>query len=279
MRFVRAGVAIVALAATGLLSTGTAHADDPPHTDIVGGVPATEAYPFIASMQTVTKTDPNHLHCAASLIRPHWVETNAHCVTNDDATAKDPSLYHFRVGSNSRLSGGTVVRPTKIIVYPTWDWLADDGVDNEVGDLALMKLETDVPYPVIPMATRAPAVGTSVRAIGWGVQNADGSGDTPESLYQLDTSVIATNACADGDFHIGKGELCVDTPGSAGTCSGDSGGPLVQKVLGRWVLVGSDSRGISDLCGDGPDVFTDVARFKSWIDTTIAQDEARTSAK
>jgi secreted trypsin-like serine protease len=205
--------------------------------------------------------DPNHLTCGGSLIARDWIETNAHCVTNADASAKAPSLYHVRVGSNDRTTGGTVANITRIEVFPTWDWLADDGVDNYVGDIALLRLDRSISSGVITIADQTPPPGTPIRALGWGRMNADGSGNLPTQLQQLDTSVLDTATCGEG---TGAGELCVDTPGSTGTCNGDSGSSAIEKVQNRWVLVGSNSRG-TDVCGDGPDVFTDVTRYRSWI--------------
>ncbi|MEV1171239.1 serine protease [Nonomuraea sp. NPDC049784] len=241
---------------------GTAYAGDTPQPHIVGGTTATENYPFMVSLQTSKDGDPNHHICGGSLIARNWVETNAHCVTNSDGSAKDPSLYHVRVGSNDRTTGGTVANVTGIEVYPGWDWLADDGVDNYVGDVALLRLDRKISSGVITVADQTPPEGTAVRVLGWGRLNPDGSGDQPTQLQQLDTSVLDTETCGEGDSF---GELCAETPGSAGPCNGDSGGPAIEKADGRWVLVGSDSRGTTDLCGDGPDVFTNVTLYRSWI--------------
>lgn len=256
--------AAVATLGLSTVTAGTAYASGDPKPHIVGGTPATENYPFVVSLQVNKNGDPNHNTCGGSLIATDWVETNAHCVTNRDGSAKDPSLYHIRVGSNDRTTGGTVASVTRIEVFPTWDWFANDGVDNNVGDIALLRLDRKISSGVIAIADQTPPPGSPLRELGWGRPNPDGSGDPPTQLQQLDTTVLAPTVCGDGTV-IGGGELCIDTPGSTGTCNGDSGGPAVEKVDGRWVLVGSNSRGISDLCGDAPDIDTDVVQYRSWI--------------
>lgn len=268
VRSLGAALGVAALALSGLsVSTGTAYASGDPQPQIVGGTPATENYPFMVSLQYEKNGDPNHHTCGGTLIATNWVETNAHCVTNSDGSAKDPAIYHVRVGSNDRTTGGTVANVTRIEVYPTWDWLADDGVDNAVGDIALLRLDRKMTGGVITIAGQSPPVGTAVRDLGWGRPNPDGTGDSPTQLQQLDTSVIPSTECAEGG--IGGGEICVDTPGTSGTCNGDSGGPAIEKVDGRWVLAGSNSRGVSDLCGDGADVFTDVMPYRAWIGAVL----------
>lgn len=255
----------MATAVLGALPGGAEAANaSTPKPHIVGGTPATESYPFAVSLQIDKNGDPNHNTCGGTLIAQSWVETNAHCVTNDDASAKDPSLYHVRVGSNDRTTGGTVAQVTRIEVYPTWDWLADDGVNNDIGDIALLKLDKKI-NGAIAIADRTAAVGSSLRELGWGHMDPAGADDPPTQLQQLDTPVLAYATCGEGDFKIGPGEICLDTPGPTGSCNGDSGGPALEKSDGRWLLSGSTSRGTGDLCGEGPDVYTDVTHYRGWI--------------
>lgn len=241
-------------------------ADGGPGIQIIGGVPATESYPFSASIQVEDGDDPNFHRCGGTLISQLWVQTNAHCVTDIHTGAPlDPALFHIRVGSNDRTTGGVVRGVTGVRVYPTWNWGEEDGLDDELGDLALLKLDAPVSVKPIQMAQSGPGAGTEIRVIGWGFENPNGEGDLPTKLNQLDTTVRQPVECSMGVIPSGKGELCVDTPGAAGTCFGDSGSPAIQKISGEWQLVGSNSRGNGFVCTEGPDVFTDISYFKSWI--------------
>jgi hypothetical protein len=72
------GSAVAAVAATAFVASASGAVT--PH--LVGGHPATQTYPWIASMQISYQGDPNFHNCTASLIAPQWIRVNAHCVTS-----------------------------------------------------------------------------------------------------------------------------------------------------------------------------------------------------
>jgi secreted trypsin-like serine protease len=237
---------------------------------IVGGQPADQPYPFAVSMQIDKNGDPNWHTCAGSLVTHQWVVTAAHCVVDENNKPKDPALYHVRLGTNDRYQGGTTAKIAKIVVFPTYDGNAKPDPAKVYGDVAVFKLDKPVGVEPIRMAAKSPAVGTKVRAIGWGRTTADNTGPLPTEIRQLDTTILAPEKCFGGDYGIGKGDLCFDTPGPNGTCGGDSGGPLIRKVGREWQLIAANSRGMTDACGDGLDVNTDVAFHSKWIKEQIA---------
>ncbi|WP_327287403.1 S1 family peptidase [Streptomyces sp. NBC_01198] len=277
--------------ALGLLAVAApAMADNSP--SIVGGTPATQAYPFAGSLQLDNHGDPNWGTCGVTLINPSFVETNAHCVTNEPSFAPaartaqrlygnwlsanadpaidrtDPGIYHIRLGSNDRLNGGIVRHVKAITVHPGWDWGTPDAA-GEVADIAL--LELDKPVTSVKPAVIHPVNSTLIaREIGWGLTTEvppSSPTNSEQFLRQIDVPVVDSSACADAG--ISAGELCLGGQGG-GTCNGDSGSPALQ-LQGTgpaWsVIVGSTSRAALDTCGSvgEPDVYTDLSYFQTWL--------------
>jgi secreted trypsin-like serine protease len=230
---------VVALSAT---PAAVAAEPDPAVTPtLVGGVDATEPYSFMASMQS---TRGSH-RCGASLITPTWVVTAAHCVAGTS-----PSSLQFRIGSNDRTSGGTVVRARRI-------------VSHRSSDLALVQLAATVPAEPVAIAGEDPT-GSDTRLLGWGQTcPTRGCGGVPVQLQQLDTTVLPDSRCRG---IRGRTELCIsNVSGWRGACYGDSGGPAIILADDRWLLVGATSRGTASRCGVSPAIYVDVTAHVSWI--------------
>lgn len=290
-RLLSAGVAAVGLLAGAVPAMAADGATVTP--SIVGGVTATQDYPFSGSLQLDNHGDPNWGTCGVTLINASFAETNAHCVTNEPtegvAAVKaqhffsnwvpnntvtpaidrtDPSIYHIRFGSNDRLNGGVVRHVKKITVHPGWNWGVLDA-KGEFADIAI--LELDKPVTTIKPAVIAPVDRSqTVREIGWGlVDENPPPPPVPSQQFQrqIDVGVADDAACADAG--IAKGELCLGGTGG-GTCNGDSGSPALQNtgVGPEWShVIGSNSRAAYDTCGDvgEPDVDTDLYYYIDWI--------------
>jgi len=238
----RALLATVAVL-TGLSLSPPAVADpDGPSTTIVGGVNATEAYPFPASLQN---RGGGHF-CGAALIRPTWLLTAKHCVEGDA-----PSSIQARIGSTNRTSGGTVATISRIVLHP-----------SRPSDIALLQLSAAVSHAPIAIAETVP-VGGPLRLLGWGAIRDPNPGPAPTILQQLDTTVLADSRCGTGTV-----ELCVgNVDGWRGACYGDSGGPAVIRVGDTWRLAGTTTAGTTAICGQGPSIYMDSSTHRAWIDS------------
>lgn len=259
---IRGAAATVAAAFIASASSVTAGA-------IIEGESASQQYPFAASMW-IERASGQRFHCAGSLIDAGWVETNAHCLAtkNDPITADKVQL---RIGSNDRLTGGTVVGVQQIVVNPAWDDATADG------DIILLKLAHPVPYRPVHIAHQPVHPGDAVRVIGWGCTTLPTSctaASLPTGLRQLDTTVATRDACTAGLLHTR--ETCT-APGESGAeaCAGDSGGAVLVEHDGEWQLVGSVSRSGATLpadtgnCQGEPMVSTDVTKYRWWTLLTI----------
>ncbi|WDZ82128.1 snapalysin family zinc-dependent metalloprotease [Micromonospora cathayae] len=204
---------------------------------VVGGVPATENYPWMVYTSG----------CTGTLIKANWAVTAKHCGT--------PSSV--RVGSVNRSSGGVVVGVSRAVNHPTID-------------VKLLQLSSSVSYAPAPIPTTSGAVGTATRIIGWGQTcPVRGCGGAPTTAYELDTSIVSDSRCSGINATY---EICTNnTNGNSGACYGDSGGPQVRKINGVWNLIGATSRsGNGDpTCATGPSIYGDLPSIRTWINTQV----------
>jgi hypothetical protein len=219
--------------------------DPPPVTpQIVGGRPASEPYPFAASLQS---RGGGHF-CGAALIRPDWLVTAKHCVEGDS-----PGSIQARIGSPDRNSGGTVATIRRIVLHPA-----------RPSDVAVLQLTSPVSHQPISIPASVP-VGSAIRLLGWGATRDPNPGPPPVQLQELDTTVLPDSRCG-----TGGPELCVsNVDGWRGACYGDSGGPAVLRGAGGWQLAGTTTAGTTAICGQGPSIYMDSAAHRSWIDSVV----------
>ena len=200
--------------------------------------------------------------CGAYLVSHLYAAVDAHCMTSfPDGAALPPELFHLRIGSANRLSGGVVVHVTQILPHADWNWAAGPG---PVSDIALLRLDTYVQLQPFEIAPRLHDRST-VRLLGWGVTEPSGEGPLPLDLQELNTRLVPAEQCAAAG--ITAGEICVGNPnGTDGACYGDSGGPALQHAgTRRWAAIGGASRETTPFCGTGPAVYTDATYFRNWM--------------
>lgn len=225
-------------------------------TQIVGGVEASEEYPFMVSMQQNWTGEYSH-SCGGALISDTWVVTAQHCVA-----IGSPQDTQLRINSHDNTSGGETIQAKQFVV--------PEGDEN--ADIALIELaEPSKEGTPIKIAKEVGDAESATRIIGWGATDPEGS-QYPTQLQELDTKILDPQPCLDHEElnHDGQpfrtdSEICTDnTGGNSGACFGDSGGPQIRKEADEWVLIGATSRGTS-VCAEAPSIYTSVPAYADWI--------------
>ncbi|KAH8337892.1 hypothetical protein KR067_008757, partial [Drosophila pandora] len=201
--------------------------------------------------------------CSGAILKESYVLTAASCVSE-----YSKGSIKVRVGTSSADSGA-FAKVCKVISHPSYTYWR---FDNNLAILKLCKpLKLSDSIKAIKVADKVPDNDKQVQVSGWGSTCWWGSwwdrcfGSRPSQLQIGSTFVYDRESCASDrevwfglwDNGISKRTLCTWDSG-VGACSYDTGAPLVKDDK----LVGILSEGG---CTTYPDVYANVAGFKSWI--------------
>ena len=240
---------------------------------INGNQSKSDAWPWMALI-VIDLGNDRIGQCGGTLVAPQWILTAAHCVEN---------LVRATVlldRNNLSGKGGEVISVSNYVVHPeyTFDIYSD-------ADIALLHLERPSSIKPVTLANDFDfelEEGNSALAIGWGITHQAnvflGNKDiSPKHLQEVKLLINSGAEC--NNPYLPNNIICLGVYDEKATCSGDSGGPLLlfDPKSKNWKQIGITSFGSKD-CSiqDGIDVFTQVDKYKSFIDSTIngtAQEE------
>lgn len=211
--------------------------------------------------------------CGGTIVSSKFVLSAAHCFTS--VTQRDifVSAGHINkmLKRASKEEGFQHHLVDRIISHESYD-------DNVVyADIALVKVTgkgwkwSDYVKPAcLPENGFNAEEGAVCAVVGWGVTDAD-----KHDLNQATIPIVNFKRCQKllDNGVKDHSQFCAGVldRGGVDTCQGDSGGPLVCVSGGVWKVVGITSWGFG--CGepDSPGVYTNVAKYRQWINYWIAQ--------
>ena len=181
--------------------------------------------------------------CTGTLVAPNLVVTARHCVAPGNLTMRCTERGETLSGGEP----GADYDPAKIAIY-TGNTLARAGAldPKAVGkqivhdgaarlcdhDVAFIVLSNDVAGPVAKVRlTTPPAVGETVRAVGWGLSTSATAPDTRTSRGGVRITGVGANRATTSGPH--------ELTATEGLCDGDSGGPALSERDGAILGVGT----------------------------------------
>lgn len=210
--------------------------------------------------------------CGGAIISRYFVLTAAHCLKKN----YHPTTYRVRVGSSLRHRGGTLHRVQSYVIHEEFRESSD--YINAENDLALLLLENPILFDItkLPIAMFDPGQesrpGSRAVVAGWG--RLWHRGAIPRQLQSIELVVLSKDECGESYRNRGgfrENEICAAASEHSkhqSMCHGDSGSPLV--IDGK--LAGVVAHGGNDACSTlkYPNVFTEVAFFREWIERKIS---------
>jgi len=252
---------------------------------VVGGQNSqVNEYPWMALLRLASSAS-YRFFCGGSLINNGWVVTAAHCIY----PGLSASSLQIRLGEHDRYTESEsditlTVGVSSLHRHPNYD------SRTIVNDIGLVRLATKVDISVYtPVCLPPPGkdyTGSLAVVAGWGTTGSARA--TPASparaslaqhLQELaGLEIVSDFACGQSissvpgysSSAVTQDMLCAGGQQGKDACQGDSGGPLVVPgSTDQFTLVGVVSWGVGCARAGIPGVYSEVARFSSWLQQIV----------
>lgn len=266
---------------------------DSSKVQIIGGSEVLNNDSFVfKSTVALTQAYGGSSFCTGTVIADKIVVTAAHCLEDLDPRAK----ISVRFGNPAVLQDQSIVMRSveKIIPHPNFKLDELEGkyvkyngkvvpqhLVDAPNDIAILKLKSSIPSWAMAMPIQdadyvlkkdeeVVLAGFGADEVTWSkVWTPYGKQDIPEGsggniLREVESKVYLVNGLASELYFANKNKV---------SCWGDSGGPAFYKNIdGAIELIGATSRAMKhgEYCEESV-IYTDVRKFKSWIDSEIAK--------
>jgi len=190
---------------------------------IVNGQAET-GYPQVGALTTWFGNQYGGAFCTATLIRPDWVLTAAHCL--EDSQVNQTRFY---IGNDANdPNSGTFYRSLEFKIHEQYD---AQQLKNDIAMVRLQTSVTNVTPMVYSLANLVPYEGDVAFYVGFGAT--EGVNETGGGLKRSTSFPIS---------NVYQQQFDSDYSGT-GTCFGDSGGPSILTIGGAQKVVGVTSAG------------------------------------
>ncbi|WP_413558828.1 S1 family peptidase [Bdellovibrio sp. HCB209] len=238
--------------------------------------------------------------CSGTLLKDNLILTAAHCVF-DPENGLSISVIFDRVIDPSGKATTTELRTVTRSAIPAW-WGAEDHLDTDTGDIALLQFTGDIPKGYSPVTALASeddiANGKEVVIAGYGVNKVTKTAIDVNTYPDLIGSIQSGQVvCQDSVRLLNCSEVKLEgagvlrkasalvkntrfssseievAPKSGITCHGDSGGPAFIVKNNKLYLWGVANRSANNRISDCSvnSVYANVAFFRQWLNLAASK--------